>query len=313
MASCLLPTYPVSPKRYIVLCHIYRRIIRYVSELTEELTIDGLAHRVGMTVRNVRAYQSRGLIPPPKLKGRTGYYGQQHVARLELIRDLQAEGFNLAAIKRVLERVPGDSVGEVLGFARAVSASFSDEQPRVASAGEIVERWGDEVTPELARRTDRLGLVRPLGDDLYEVRSPRLERASQELADLGVPLATAVDVLEKLKKHAEKVAAAYVELFLETVWRPFQEAGEPQEEWPRVREALERLRPLASESLTAVFGLVMTEAVEQALEQELARMGEGLDGSSRRPREGGDARSSRRGRSQRHSSRASGERARRAR
>ena len=91
-----------------------------MSNGTEELTIDGLAHRVGMTVRNVRAYQSRGLIPPPRLKGRTGYYGPQHVARLELIRDLQAEGFNLASIKRVLERVPGDSVGDVLDFARAV-------------------------------------------------------------------------------------------------------------------------------------------------------------------------------------------------
>ena len=186
----------------------------------------------------------------------------------------------------------------------------------MASANELVERWGDEVTPELAERTDRLGLVRPLGDDLYEVRSPRLERASQELADLGVPLATAVDVLEKLRTHAEKVAAAYVELFLDTVWRPFQEAGEPQDEWPRVREALERLRPLASESLTAVFGLVMTEAVERALEKELAQLGEhepDEPGGPTRRREGGDARSSRRARSQRHSSRGGGGRGRRGR
>jgi DNA-binding transcriptional MerR regulator len=276
-----------------------------------ELTIDGLAHHVGMTVRNVRAYQSRGLIPPPRLKGRTGYYGPQHVARLELIRDLQAEGFNLAAIKRVLDRVPGDSVGEVLDFARAVSEPFSDEQPRVAGLDELVERWGDELTPDLAERTNKLGLVRPLGDDLFEVRSPRLERASQELADLGVPLTTAVEVLETINKHAQKVAAAYVELFLETVWRPFQEAGEPQEDWPRVREALDRLRPLATESLVAVFGMVMTEAVERALEEALAGMGD--DGSARQPREGGDARSSRRGRSQRHSSRGAGARARRAR
>lgn len=283
-----------------------------MTDPTDELTIDGLAHRLGMTVRNVRAYQSRGLIPPPRLKGRTGYYGPQHVARLELIRDLQAEGFNLASIKRVLERVPGDSVGDVLDFARAVAAPFSDEQPRVASADELVERWGDELTPDLAERTARLGLVRPLGDGLFEVRSPRLERASQELADLGVPLSTAVEVLETINTHAQKVAAAYVELFLETVWRPFQEAGEPQEEWPRVREALERLRPLATESLVAVFGIVMTEAVEHALEEALAEMGE-PGGSARRPREGGDARSSRRGRSQRHSSRGAGARARRAR
>ena len=235
------------------------------------------------------------------------------MARLELIRDLQAEGFNLASIKRVLDRVPGDSVGDVLDFARAVSAPFSDEQPRVAGVDELVERWGDELTPDLADRTSKLGLVVPLGDDLFEVRSPRLERASQELADLGVPLATAVEVLETINKHAQKVAAAYVELFLETVWRPFQEAGEPQEDWPRVREALDRLRPLATESLVAVFGIVMTEAVEQALEEELVHIGERGEGSARPPREGADARSSRRGRSQRHSSRGAGGRARRAR
>src|SRR6266480_2502166 len=101
----------------------------FVAEDTDGLTIDELAQRVGMTARNVRAYQSRGLIPPPALKGRTGYYEQEHVARLELIRDLQAEGFNLEAIKRILERAPGGSVGEVLDFTRAASAPFSDEKP----------------------------------------------------------------------------------------------------------------------------------------------------------------------------------------
>jgi hypothetical protein len=80
------------------------------------------------------------------------------------------------------------------------------------------------------------------------------------------------------------VARAYVRLFLEHVWRPFEEAGEPSEEWPRVREALERLRPLAGEALLAMFGLVMTEAVEGALERELARMGEQRDGRGSGPR-----------------------------
>jgi DNA-binding transcriptional MerR regulator len=269
-----------------------------VAEESNGLTIDELAQRVGMTARNVRAYQSRGLIPPPALKGRTGFYDEEHVARLELIRDLQAEGFNLESIKRILERAPGGSVGSVLDFTRAAAAPFGDERPEVVSGDILAEQWGDELTPELIERIERHGFVRPLGDNLWELRSPRLNQAAQELSELGVPFAAAVDVMATLRRHSEAVAQKYVQLFLEHLWRPFEEAGEPPEEFPRVREALERLRPLAGESLLAVFQTVMTDAVEAAIEREVSRMGEPKErsGSHRRERRpSGRRRSQRRG------------------
>jgi hypothetical protein len=102
-----------------------------------------------------------------------------------------------------------------------------------------------------------------------------------------------------MRKHSEAVARAYVRLFLDHVWRPFDEAGEPVDDWPRVREALERLRPLAGEALMAMFGIVMTEAVERALERELARMGEqesGRPSGRRRSSADGSKRARRRAR-----------------
>jgi hypothetical protein len=96
---------------------------------------------------------------------------------------------------------------------------------------------------------------------------------SEELADLGIPLETAVDTTAEVKRHAQAVANAYVKLFLVHVWRPFQEAGEPDADWPKVRESLDRARPLAVESLVAIFQLVMTQTVEKALERELSRIG----------------------------------------
>jgi hypothetical protein len=120
-----------------------------------------------------------------------------------------------------------------------------------------------------------LGFVRPVGDGQFEILSPRLRAASEELAELGIPLETAVDITAEVKRHAQAVANAYVKLFLANVWRPFQEAGEPEDRWPEVRESLDRLRPLAVESLVAIFQLVMTETVEKALERELSRMGRG--------------------------------------
>src|ERR1700712_3803082 len=65
-----------------------------------ELTVDQLAVRVGVTVRNVRAYAARGLLPPPRLVGRTGYYGREHVARLLLVREMLGAGYSLAMIER---------------------------------------------------------------------------------------------------------------------------------------------------------------------------------------------------------------------
>src|SRR4051812_23315571 len=96
------------------------------------LTIDELAREVGMTVRNVRAYRSRGLIPPPELRGRKGYYGRDHVVRLELVRELKAKGFNLEAIAQLVERAPGETLDHVLDFTRAVAPVVSEE-PEVVS------------------------------------------------------------------------------------------------------------------------------------------------------------------------------------
>src|SRR3954463_2208965 len=67
------------------------------------LTIDELARETGMTVRNVRSHHARGLLPPPEVRGRTGYYGPAHVERLKLIRRLQSEGLKLDGIKRLLD------------------------------------------------------------------------------------------------------------------------------------------------------------------------------------------------------------------
>jgi DNA-binding transcriptional MerR regulator len=237
-----------------------------------QLTIDDLARQVGMTVRNVRAHQSRGLLPPPEIRGRTGFYGPEHIGRLELIKDLQAEGFNLGSIKRIVERTPPSSAAGVLEFTRAVAAPFTDEQPEIVDGVALAERWGDQITPDLIERVQKLGLVRDLGDGRYEIASPRLQAASEELANLGVPLDTALDVLTAVRRHAEAVARAYVQLFLEHVWQPFEEAGEPQERWNEIRDTLARLRPLATDSLVSVFQIVMTRQVERTLERELARL-----------------------------------------
>jgi DNA-binding transcriptional MerR regulator len=234
-----------------------------------DLTIDELARRAGMTVRNVRAHQSRGLLPPPDVRGRTGYYGGEHVARLELIKELQADGFNLEGIRRLIE-TQGGSTDAVLRFTRQARSAFEEEDPEVVELAELAERYADGGSQLLERAID-LGLLRPLGDGRFEERSPRLASAGAELARLGIPSERALGALGELRRHADGVARVYVDLFLESIWQPFDAAGRPPERWSEVQEALERLRPLAAQSLLALFNLVMAERVDEAVAREIAR------------------------------------------
>src|SRR5438270_4430121 len=136
------------------------------ASVTHEMTIDALARETGMTVRNIRAHQSRGLLPPPVVRGRTGYYGPDHLARIELIRELQSEGFNLESIRRLLDGSAGAS-DEVLRFTRVLREPFEDEEPQIVEAAELAERWRSS-DPRLLERAERLGVLRPLGDGRYE-------------------------------------------------------------------------------------------------------------------------------------------------
>jgi DNA-binding transcriptional MerR regulator len=242
-----------------------------VTEITE-MTVDELARRAGMTVRNVRAHQSRGLLQPPQVRGRTGYYGPEHLARLEFIKELQAEGFNLESIRRILENAPEASPQEALDFTRALTAPFSEERSEIVSVDELAEPWGEQATPEVRRKVLNLGLMRDLGDGRVEIRTPRLQRASEELAELGVPLEAAIEVIRVLKRHSEAVAKAYADLFVERVWRPFERGERTDSDWSDLRDALERLRPLAAQSLLAVFQVVMTDTVEETMDRELGRI-----------------------------------------
>jgi DNA-binding transcriptional MerR regulator len=238
-----------------------------------KMTIGELARRTGMTIRNIRAHQTRGLLPPPEVQGRTGYYNEEHVARIELTREMQAEGLNLEAIRRVLESTGGSSK-EMVDFARAVRAPFEDEAPEIFSAADFAEAWQVDVVDEkLLKRAEKLGALRVLPDGQVEVISPRLHRAATRMIEFGISPEAAVAVAVKLHEHSDAVARVYVDLFTEQIWEPFDKAGRPDEDWPKVLEALEALRPLASDALLAMFQITMGEETEKAAEQTLRNAG----------------------------------------
>jgi DNA-binding transcriptional MerR regulator len=239
-----------------------------------KMTIGELARRTGMTIRNIRAHQTRGLLPPPEVQGRTGYYNEDHIARIELTREMQAEGLNLEAIRRVLESSEGSS-REMVDFARAVRAPFEDETPEIFNPDELAAAWGVEAfEPRLLARVEKLGVVRELPDGRFEVISPRLQRAGTALIELGVSPQAAIETAEEMKDRSEAIARTFVELFVREIWEPFDKAGRPEADWQKVREALDRMRPLASDALLAMFQITMGESTEKAGERTLRQAGE---------------------------------------
>jgi len=237
----------------------------------EELTIEEIARRTGMTVRNIRAHQTRGLLPPPQVRGRTGFYTSEHIARLELIREMQSSGFNLKAIQQLLEMTPEGASEEVLRLERLLMAPWEDEASEIVELAELQQRFGADA--KAARKAEELGLVIPLGDGRFEVPSPSLLKAGEDVIAMGVPLDHALTVMHKVRRAVRNVAEEFVRLFLRDVWRPFVDAGMPQEQLPQVRKSLERLRSVAWEVVRPTFQIAMTAEVEQAFGKELKRLG----------------------------------------
>lgn len=235
-----------------------------------ELTVEQLAYETGMSVRNIRNHQSRGLLPPPEVRGRIGYYGPQHVARLRLIQELQAEGFKLSAISRLIGEHGADA-DRFVGLRQAVTAPFATEAPEVVDRQELRERFGIDDDAKLLARAQKLGLLIDLGDNRYEAPSPALLRAAEEVQKLGIDLPAALAAIEKLSRNSHAAARVFVDLFVEELWKPFDEAGRPDEGWAEITSAIERLRPLALEALNATFRLSLTAEVEKAFGEVLER------------------------------------------
>src|SRR5260370_39788255 len=95
-----------------------------------EWTIDELARKAGTTTRNIRSYQTKGILPPPRMVGRVGYYSEGHLARLKYTAGLQERGFSLAAIGCLLSAwEEGRRLQDGLGFEGARAAPWSDQGP----------------------------------------------------------------------------------------------------------------------------------------------------------------------------------------
>lgn len=235
---------------------------------SRELTIDELAHETGVSSRNIRYYQTRGLLPPPRVKGRSGVYGQQHIDRLALLDELKSEGLNLQAISFLLGGSGNVDTEELRGLKRAILDSWGSSDPVEMQLEDLTDQLelSDEEAAEYFQRAVELELIELTDDEeVVRILLPDILTAGRELMRMGVSFDRALDVLATIREHAGAVAEAYVEMFDEAVLAPWDARGRPDDEWRDIRESVERLRPIAGDALLAVFNQLIQQAITERL------------------------------------------------
>ena len=225
--------------------------------------LDELAREAGVASTTVRLYQTKGLLPGPRLEGRTGWYDDSHLSRLRLIARLQSEGYSLAGIGNLLRQwEEGRGLDAVIGVEAELDALVGEVHAVTLDAGELLDRFPPgSMTAELMQRAARLGLAQPTEDGKVRVVDRRFLETGAALAHLGIPLEVILDEWEALAAHTDDVAARFIALF-ETHLAPA--------DW-RAELDSERARDLAH--TLARLQLVARQVLGAALDASVARLG----------------------------------------
>jgi DNA-binding transcriptional MerR regulator len=235
--------------------------------------IDELAREAGTTVRNVRAYQDRGLIVPPRREGRVGIYNDAHLSRLRVIGQLLDRGYSLANIGELIDTLDrGHDLGDLLGLGAALTSPWTDEQPTYITAEELYRMFGGENAETLGEAV-KLGFVEPDGQR-FRVPSPRLLHAGAELFAAGIPLDAILRIARQLRRDVDRIAERFVTLTATHLFDPYGDELPPPEDIPRLAELVRRLRPLAQMAVDAELAGAMERHVQANLGKQLERFGD---------------------------------------
>ncbi|MFJ8042445.1 MerR family transcriptional regulator [Kitasatospora sp. NPDC096147] len=229
-----------------------------------QMTVDELAARAGVTVRTLRFYSAKGLLPPPELgPRRVGWYGAEHLGRLELIEELQRQGLTLAAIERYLAQLPADIGSLDLAFHRGLVASWTPEAAEEATREQLGRRVGRELSEEDVDRLAAMGALHRTEDPERFKIEPGLLPLGVRVLDVPIPLETLLAARAVVRLHSQATAHDLHRLFRDTVWRPYRESEPTEEELERMKGLTERIQPMVVQALVTAF--------QRSLAEELTR------------------------------------------
>lgn len=243
------------------------------SRSAAEYRIEDLAHASGATVRTIRAYQDRGLLPTPERRGRANVYGDTHLARLRQIADLLDRGYTLASIKELLEAWDaGRGLGGVLGLVAEVHGPWTDEQADRITRDELHRKFGGVQDDQAVAEAVELGVLEPIPGrpDEFLVPSPQELSVAVELHGAGVPLTAISAHLRELRGQVEHIACRFLEFTTEHVFARYLGHRPPTDaDAAEAAELVRRLRPLAQQTVDAELARAMRTFATRHLQHHL--------------------------------------------
>ncbi|GHH82565.1 transcriptional regulator [Streptomyces sulfonofaciens] len=229
------------------------------------LTVDELAARAGITVRTVRFYSTRGLLPPPVIgPRRVGRYGQEHLSRLALIEELQHQGMTLAAIERYLKGLPADLSAQDLAIHRALVASWAPDSAEEVSRTELERRAGRPLTEGDLARLAALEVVAPAGGGEAFLVDRGLLGLGVQLLDVPIAHETILAARAVLLRHSRAAAAELSRMFRAEVGGHPDGDADP-ERAAAVRSLSAHMQPLVVQALVTAFQRSLQQEVRQWL------------------------------------------------
>ncbi|MEV0010496.1 MerR family transcriptional regulator [Streptomyces sp. NPDC051840] len=237
------------------------------------LTVDELAARAGVTVRTVRFYSTRGLLPPPVIgPRRVGRYGHDHLSRLALIEELQHQGMTLAAIERYLQQLPPDLSAQDLAIHRALVASWAPDSAEGMERAELERRAGRPLSEQDVDRLAAMGVLERPGTpgDPFQV-DPGLLRLGVELLEVPIAHETILAARTVLLEHTRSAAHELTRLFRDEVWGPYRERESDPEHVKAMKSLSVHMQPMVLQALLTAFQRSLKEELRAAFTRDEER------------------------------------------
>ena len=229
-------------------------MVMTVPDASDLLTLEQLTERTGLTVRTVRFYTSRGLVPPPIRRGRSGYYSAEHIARIELVLELQSHGFTLSAIERYVAGIPDDATPEEIALARTMLAPWQSDLPVEMDRVALEKKAGRALTADDVATLQALGVLRLRGSS-YLVASNQLAIGIR-LLELGFPREVAVAAAAVYQEHGEQMAKELYEVINSQLAPLYDDAATSE----HFSEIMELLKPLSVGGLVTAYESAVARA-----------------------------------------------------
>ncbi|SFK60258.1 MerR family transcriptional regulator [Streptomyces pini] len=233
------------------------------------LTVDELAARAGVTVRTIRFYSTRGLLPPPEIgPRRVGRYGPGHLSRLALIEELQHQGMTLAAIERYLRQLPPDLSPEDLALHRALVASWAPDAEAEATREKLERRAGRPLNEDDLDRLAAMNVLARTDDpDVFRI-DPVILHLGVRLLEVPVSLKTLLAAREVVLEHSREAARELSRMFKEEVWDPYRRRESDPEQVETMRTLSAHMQPMIVQALVTAFQRSMREELKASFPDE---------------------------------------------